>query len=116
MKYQLIGKLKVGTTIATEATIQMTKSNIFFHKGFMEKYGIKKYILFAKNDDGFFCFRLLDDFSPDAYIITINKNKASFVRMPKTIKVLSPKLGRYNVKLDDEWFVTTCKLGNKQIR
>ena len=116
MKYEIIGKPKIGSTIATEATIQITKSCIQFHKGFVEKYGIKKYILFARNDKGCFCFMLSDDFTPESYVITTNSSGAYFIRIPKTIIVLNPKLGKYNVEKCDEWFVTSCKLGCKQIR
>ena len=111
MNYTIIKKFQFKDREIGEPTIGVAEGTITFHKGFCHKYGIDQYVMFAVDEEHNLCFRFLASNAPDAFKITVNRNRTPLIRLPRLIQYLKPSKGKYSVTLnDDGWFVTSCKI------
>ena len=109
MKYTLLANRQGKGGWGTSKMISITKWNICFTSNFRDKYGIKRFITFYQDEDGFLCFKLSDEDSFESFKISTNKNAGSFIRKPTFLRD-NIKDGKYNVIERDGYFVTGCKL------
>lgn len=97
-------------TIKTNERVGIGKKMITFQRGFINKYGIKKYCILSRNDAGCLCFRLTDIKEVESYKITHTKTDAYVIHTPLFLLEKVVEWGRYMVQKDGEWFITNCKL------
>ncbi len=110
MKYRIIEKPKQRGYIIKNKGVGIQKQNITFHRGFIEKYGIKKWCDFAENDNGYLRFRLSDTESLNSYKIYKTPTGAYVIHLPRVVREKVVQFAKYDVEKDGDWFVTNCKL------
>ena len=113
MEYKILEKPKPFSTLDKIQRIGVRKSYIHFHRGFVKKFGIKRYCILAENSSHHLCFRLSDTEELNAYRIT-ESHQPKFVlyvmSTPFCIRNRVAEFGNYKVRQDGDWFVTECKL------
>lgn len=86
------------------------KSMLDANSKFRDTYTIKKYILLYADDDGFLCFKFVDEPEYGSYKLTQNKSNGNFMRLPTYLQNGVAPIGCYDVVERDGYFVTDCKL------
>ena len=110
MNYTILANQQGKGGWLSSKMITITKFNLTFTTRFREKYEVKPYITFYKDDDGYLCFVLSNEITDTSYKVTRSKTGGYFVRLPKFLRGEHTQQGRYNLIERDGYFVTDCKL------
>lgn len=109
MGYTLIPNQQ-GRGYKRKRMITITKGVIGFLAQFRERYGMGDFITLYMNDEGFLCFKFIENPSDVSYRVTNGTGGAYFLRLPQMLRNGVAPLGSYDVEEKDGYFVTNCKL------
>ena len=109
MGYKLIPNQQ-GRGYKRKKMVTITKSTFGFLAQFRERYGVRDYIELYSNDDGFLCFKFIEQPTGTSYKVTNGVSGAYFLRLPGVLQNGVAPLGSYDVEEKDGYYVTDCKL------
>ena len=96
-------------TIIKNYGIAVTGSSITFCRGFVVEHGIKKYVVYTENAEGYLCFILKDEKGLNTYSIYKGCRGTYSSRLPRVIQDRAEPM-KYDVRQEGDWFTTNCKL------
>lgn len=109
MSYTLIPNQQ-GRGYKRKKMVSITKLTFGFLAQFREKYMVKDYVELYSNDEGFLCFKFIEQPNGTSYKVTNGVSGAYFLRLPGVLRNGVAPLGSYDVEEKDGYFVTDCKL------
>lgn len=110
MIYKEIKKMaRPNGTKIKDYGISVTGSSITFCRGFVVEYGIKEYVVYIENDEGYLCFMLKDKEGINTYSIYKQNRGVYASRLPRAIQGRAEQM-KYDVRKEGDWFITNCKL------
>lgn len=109
MSYTLIPNQQ-GRGYKRKKMVSITKLTFGFLTQFREKYGVQDYVELYSNDEGFLCFKFIEQPNGTSYKVTNGVSGAYFLRLPGVLRNGVAPLGSYDVVERDGYFVTDCKL------
>lgn len=109
MNYTLIPNQQ-GRGYKRKKMVSITKLTFGFLAQFREKHKVRDYIELYSNDEGFLCFKFIEQPNGTSYKVTNGVSGAYFLRLPGVLRNGVAPLGSYDVEEKDGYFVTDCKL------
>lgn len=109
MSYTLIPNQQ-GRGYKRKKMVTITKMSLGFLSQFRDKYVVQDYIELYSNDEGFLCFKFIEQPTRTSYKVINGVAGAYFLRLPAILRDGVAPLGSYDVEEKDGYFVTDCKL------
>ena len=109
MSYTLIPNQQ-GRGYKRKKMITITRCTFGFLAQFRERFGMGDFIELYTNDEGFLCFKFIENPSDVSYKVTNGVSGAYFLRLPGVLRNGVAPLGSYDVEEKDGYYVTDCKL------
>ena len=102
-----------GSGGRTEKDISVTPRGITLLKGFRNKHPHTNRVALYFNDDGFLCFKFFGDDAKGCFSVCHQGKEGCTPVISLSTKFLDShgiKVGNYNVREEDGYFVTDCKI------
>ena len=112
MAYKQI--INVGPGSRTEKHISVNPRGITLLKRFRDSYKVSKKVALYFNDDGYLCFKFFEeDDSKGCFSVCFQGKGGCTPVISLSTKFLDShgiKVGNYNVREEDGYFITDCKV------